>query len=147
MTPAPTTSNAPAAPAAPATPASGGSRLGRVLIGMGFGAPALVAGIMTLWATAALYYDFRVSWLRVPSAAAYPLLVLCVWIRLRGRWRKLALTAVAFAVVLAWWLTLKPSNNRDWQPDVAVLASADVNGNQVTVHNIRNCDYRTETEF
>jgi hypothetical protein len=59
----------------------------------------------------------------------------------------LAATAVAFALVLAWWLTLKPLNNRDWQPDVAVLASADVRGNQVTVHNIRNCDYRTEMDF
>ena len=28
-----------------------------------------------------------------------------------------------------------------------MLAYADINGNEVTVHNIRNCDYRTETDF
>src|SRR6185295_1115204 len=65
----------------------------------------------------------------------------------RGWWRKLGLTAGAFLVVLAWWLSLKPSNDRDWQPDVAVLPYADIEGNKITVHNIRNCDYRTETEF
>jgi hypothetical protein len=49
--------------------------------------------------------------------------------------------------VLAWWFTLQPSNGRDWQPDVAVLPYAEINGNQITLHNIRNCDYRTETDF
>jgi hypothetical protein len=44
-------------------------------------------------------------------------------------------------------LTLTPSNNRDWQPDLALLAYADIDGNKITVHNIRNCDYRTETDF
>jgi hypothetical protein len=50
-------------------------------------------------------------------------------------------------LVLTWWFSLQPSNHRDWQPDVAVLPFADIAGNQVTIHNIRNCDYRTETNF
>jgi hypothetical protein len=33
------------------------------------------------------------------------------------------------------------SNFRDWRPEQAVLPYADVNGNQVTVHNVRNCKY------
>lgn len=56
-------------------------------------------------------------------------------------------TATGFVVVLAWWYSLQPSNSRDWQPDLAVLPYADINGNQVVIHNIRNCDYRTETDF
>jgi hypothetical protein len=52
-----------------------------------------------------------------------------------------------FVGVLGWWLMLSPSNDRDWQPDLAVLAYADVIGDKVTLHNIRNCDYRTETDF
>jgi hypothetical protein len=101
----------------------------------------------TLWAAAALYFDVRVSWLRVPSAAAYVLAVLAAWIFIKPRWRAAVLTFAGFALVLAWWLTLRPSNTRDWQPDVAVLAYADIDGNKVTMHNIRNCDYRTETDF
>ena len=45
------------------------------------------------------------------------------------------------------WSALRPSNNRDWQPEVAVLPYATIEGDRVTVHNIRNFDYRTETEF
>jgi hypothetical protein len=101
----------------------------------------------TLWAVAALYMDVRVQWLRVPSVVAYALALLVVWIVVKRRWLATAFTVGGFAVVLAWWFTLRPSNDRDWQPDVAVLPYADINGSQVTVHNIRNCDYRTETDF
>ena len=38
-------------------------------------------------------------------------------------------------------------NGRDWQPDLAVLAYAEIDGNKVRVHNIRNCDYRAETDL
>jgi hypothetical protein len=102
--------------------------------------------VATLWAAAALYFDVRISWLRLPLAAVYGLGIVVVWIFVRRPW-KLVVTAAGFVVVLGWWFSLEPSNNRDWQPDVVVLPYADINGNQVTIHNIRNCDYRTETNF
>jgi len=38
-----------------------------------------------------------------------------------------------------WWLfTIKPSNERQWQPDLAKLPYATVDGDKVTVHDIRN---------
>lgn len=101
----------------------------------------------TLWAVAALYSDVRVPWLRLPLAVVYLLVVVAVWIFVKRRRLALGLMLGGFALVLCWWLSLRPSNDRDWQPDVAVLAYAGVNGNQVTLHNIRNCDYRTETDF
>jgi hypothetical protein len=105
-----------------------------------------VLGLATLWAAAALYFDVRISWLRLPLAAVYGLGILAVWIFVRRPW-KAAVTGVSFIVVVTWWFSLQPSNNRDWQRDVAVLPFADITGNQVTIHNIRNCDYRTETDF
>src|SRR5262245_51334586 len=36
---------------------------------------------------------------------------------------------------------ITPSNFRDWRPEQAVLPYADLNGNQITVHNVRNCKY------
>ena len=50
-------------------------------------------------------------------------------------------------LVLAWWLTLKPSNEANWQTDVAQLASAEINGDEVTLRNVRNFDYRTEADY
>ena len=105
-----------------------------------------VLGFATLWATAALGYDVRIAWLRVPIAAIYGLGMLAVWIFIRRPW-KMAATAAGFVLVLAWWLTLQPSNNRNWVPNAAAFPYADINGNQVVIHNIRNCDYRTETDF
>ena len=52
-----------------------------------------------------------------------------------------------FAVVVIWWASLEPSNDRDWQPEVAMLPYATINGDLVTVHNIRNFDYRSATDF
>jgi hypothetical protein len=52
-----------------------------------------------------------------------------------------------FALIVFWWMTIPASNDRSWQPDVAVLPHATIEGNHVTVHNIRNFEYRTETDF
>lgn len=70
--------------------------------------------LATLWATAALYFDVRVAWLRTPLAVAFVLAVLAVWILVKGIRRKLGLTAVGCVLVLGWWLTLQPSNDRNW---------------------------------
>jgi hypothetical protein len=40
-----------------------------------------------------------------------------------------------------------PSNHRDWRPEFAVLAEAEVDGEQVTVKNIRNCSYLSEDVY
>ena len=55
--------------------------------------------------------------------------------------------AVALVAIGVWWSSIRPSNERDWQPEVARLAYATIDGDLVTVHNIRNFDYRTETDF
>jgi hypothetical protein len=123
------------------------SRALRVLRMLGFAALGCALLPLTLWAAAALHFDVRVSWLRTPLAAGYVLAVLAVVIWVKGIGRKVGLAVGAFALVLCWWLTLQPSDDRDWQADVAVLAYADIDGTQVTVHNVRNCDYRTETDF
>ena len=60
---------------------------------------------------------------------------------------KVAAFVVAAAVILAWWSTLRPSNDRAWQPDVARPPYGEVAGDILTLHNVRNFDYRSETDF
>ena len=55
--------------------------------------------------------------------------------------------AVWVLLVAVWWTTISPSNSRDWQADVAVLPRATIQGDRVTLHNIRNFTYRTDTDF
>lgn len=107
----------------------------------------ILLGLLTLWAVAALYIDVRVSWLRLPLAVIYALGMLAMPWLVKRRWLKAAICLGGFTLVLAWWFSLQPSNDRDWQPDVAVLSTATVNSNQITIHNIRNIKYRTETDY
>jgi uncharacterized protein DUF4105 len=107
----------------------------------------LIGLIATGWAAGALYFDLPIPWLRVPLALLYGLAMLVSLLFVKGRWRALGVVAGGFAVVLAWWFTIKPGNEGNWQPDVAQLAWAEINGDEVTLHNVRNCDYRTETDY
>ena len=54
---------------------------------------------------------------------------------------------IAFAATLVWWSTIDPRNDRDWQRDVALLPSAEIEGNIITLRNIRNFKYRSETDY
>jgi hypothetical protein len=102
---------------------------------------------VSLWAAAALYFDIPMPWLRGPLAAVYLVGLVAVWWFTKRRVVAVGATAGAFGVVLVWWLTLEPSNSRRWQRDVAILPYAEIAGNRVILHNIRNCDYRTETDY
>lgn len=46
-----------------------------------------------------------------------------------------------------WRFSLRPSNSRDWQPDVARVATAEIRGDHVTVGNVRNFRYRSAADF
>lgn len=116
----------------------------RWLLFVGLGGVLL---LLALWAAAALYFDVTVASLRIPLAVGYLLMLVGAVKLVRNQWLRAALPAIGFAIVFVWWLTLKPSNQRDWAPDVATLAYAEIDGSKVTVRNIRNCDYRTETDF
>src|SRR5437879_4482181 len=99
----------------------------------------------TVWAFGALHYDFPVAKSVVSWVFAAAVITAIVF--LRRPVRKLGAVFLAFVLVLAWSLTLKPSKDGNWQPDVAQLAWAEINGDEFTFHNVRNCDYRTETDY
>lgn len=65
------------------------------------------------------------------------------------RLRRVAL-AIVLLLIAAWGvlvLTTSPSNERDWNPDQARLPTASIDGDQVTVRNVRNATYRSTTDF
>ena len=54
---------------------------------------------------------------------------------------------IAFVALLVWWSTIEASNDRDWQGDVAMLPLAEINGDIITLRNIRSFDYKSETDY
>jgi hypothetical protein len=118
--------------------------LGLAVLGLGVaGATAWSAGVLAFTAPGGPH-------VRAGLAAGVGVVGVLVILALLVRaWRRRAL--LAFVVVLAlvggWWSTLRPSNDRDWQAEVARLPWATIDGDRVTVHDIRNLDYRTETDF
>jgi hypothetical protein len=107
----------------------------------------LTAIIAAAWAFGAIWFDGPFGAGNRMAAALLAITFVVVLLFVGPLWRKVGAVALLFGGVLIWWLTLKPSNDGNWQPDVAQLAWADINGDEFTFHNVRNCDYRTDTDY
>lgn len=111
----------------------------RILRAVVVGACGVAVVLFALWAFGALYYDFpgpvRLdAWLFLAA-------VLAVAFWSKGAWKKMGLIAGVSGLVLAWWLTLRPTHDRAWQEDVLRMPWAEVSGDLVTVRDVRNFDY------
>jgi hypothetical protein len=121
---------------------------------------ARAAGLVLIWllmlgagawgALALHYWDHASPALRSTLAAGWTLACIALiagFALRRWRWKSLAAFVALFALLLAAWSTIAPSTDRDWEPENAVLAYATFDGDRVTLHNIRNFDYRSESDF
>ena len=101
--------------------------------------------ITSVWAAAALWFD----------AAAEPALagllvfsflgVLTLLLSRIRPWRYAAGAVLAVSCLIGlWWWSLAPANDRDWQADVARLASAERTGSVVEFRNLRSFIYNDD---
>ena len=107
----------------------------------------LLLVLATAWTGGALWFDGPAS---RPVAGALALAVgvggaLCALAL--PFLRALAACALLIGAVSAWWLTIPPRNDRDWLPDVARTARTQRSGDLVTIENVRNFRYRSETDY
>jgi len=106
----------------------------------------LAVAVVIAWSVAAVWIDGPKD--RVLAAVLCVLIAvgsLIVLILVRPWWRAAAAAVVPFVIVLAWWLSLSPSNTQNWQLDVARLPSAQIHGSFVTIQNVRNFAYPSPT--
>ena len=111
---------------------------------------ALVVGISALWGAFALWYQLPlIHALKAIGVALWIIFSVAVLIALwsrriaQGLWTY----AAAFAVLLLWWTQLAPSNDHIWADDVAQMTSGVVDGQHVTLRNVRNFDWRSDTDY
>ena len=107
-----------------------------------------MAFALAAWGALALWFDGPAS---RPAAALLAVAFLAAFVlpplRLASREMALAASGLVFAIVLGWWLRLPPSNERAWLPDVARTPTSERQGSVVTLHDVRDFDYRSETAF
>jgi hypothetical protein len=69
----------------------------------------------------------------------------------RGRaaqaWRTLLIYAVVYATLLAWSSSISASNDKNWAADVVHGITGVVDGDGLSAHNVRNFNWRTETDY
>jgi hypothetical protein len=94
-----------------------------------------------LWGAAALHFAARgPAWLPDTLAIVFAIAMLVCILLLRHRAAP-AVAACLFVAVLTWWLTLKPSNTLDWEPEYALTPSVQRDGDHIAFENIRNATY------
>jgi hypothetical protein len=114
----------------------------------------LIAGIWFLcrvlliaWATLAIYYsNLPWAWLRLGLAVAFA--AFAIWALWLSRQRRMSVAfIVLYLGVVAWWIAIPPSHDREWRPEVAVMPRAVIDGDRVRITGVRNFDYRTRNDF
>jgi hypothetical protein len=114
---------------------------------------ALLSVIILLiggWCTLVIWFRIpAIEWVRGGFAAMFLVLTLVTagCLATSRRWVALATYACLCAVVLAWWTTIRPSNDRDWAPDVARSVTGTIEGDRLTVNNVRNFSWWSDTDF
>jgi hypothetical protein len=85
--------------------------------------------LVTAWWTLALVFAGPdPAWLRTALASIYALGTLAILLWLRPFAWVLAACGLAFVALAAWWSTMRPSNEGDWQADVTRLSQVEVRG-------------------
>src|SRR5262245_16777845 len=106
------------------------------------------AAVTTLWMVGAIYFDLahESMWGRL-LAPAWAIVVTLMFVFWQPLWQPFVVLLGVAGVFACWWLQQKPSHHRDWDATVAVLPSAEREGDVITIKNVRNFEYRTLDDF
>ncbi len=96
----------------------------------------------------ALYYDLsRASSLHAILTLCWIVLASALTFFLRPRRRGVGVVLAGIILILLWHISIRPRQDRDWQAVHARLPHADVKGDIVTIHGIRDFKFSSPTDF
>src|SRR6266852_8924153 len=110
----------------------------------------LIVGLSAMWGVCALWFQAQggqaLKTLSVLLWAGFSLaLMIALW---QGRTAAGLVTfTAAFCALLIWWQRIAPSNDRIWADDVAQMTTGTADGNRITLRNVRNFDWRSNTDY
>ncbi|TCV94541.1 uncharacterized protein DUF4105 [Luteibacter rhizovicinus] len=119
----------------------------RTVLGALTGVVVFVSGV---WGGFALWYQLpggqAARWTGSAIWALAVIAVLALTVTRRAWWPVLAYAGLLLLLVV-WWTSIRPSNDRVWSPDVAHLLHGSVDGSRVTLVNVRDFNWRTDDDF
>ncbi len=113
-------------------------------------AVSLVTFVSGAWGAMALWYQLPGNvTLRTLGSVLWALAViaLAAIAAARRSWLPLGVYAAMYALLLWWWTSIAPSNQRDWADDVSRPLTGRVDGNQVVLDNVRDFSWRSDTDY
>jgi len=112
---------------------------------------SLVLLIWLIWGLMALHFQASLlGFWRWPASLLWLTLIapslIGIWTRAIPK--PLRWSAVpASLLMLAGWASISPRQDRDWADDVARQFTAEVSGSRVTLHDVRNFNWRSDTDY
>ncbi len=107
----------------------------------------VVLFVAQLWSFGALFYcsfPAHPGW-QLYAAWGYVALVLLAILWVRNYRMALGIALAAFLAVLCWFQSIQPSTGGVYPPHL-VMPEVEFRGDKVTIHNVRNSDYRTRDD-
>ena len=103
--------------------------------------------VLIAWGCAALWFDGPSSRpLAAVLAAVFGLGSSGLLFFVKPFRRGAIVCLLLFLLLFGWWYHIAARVDREWQPDVAALPTAEISGDRLTVHNVRNFEYRSDTD-
>jgi hypothetical protein len=108
---------------------------------------ALLCFAVVVWGTLAIFWS-NLPWAQARLVLAIIFFIFGAWALWINRTRRARrIFAVVFLGVLAWWLTIAPSHDRNWRPTVAVMPRAIIDGDRVTFTGVRDFEFRSRDDL
>jgi len=106
--------------------------------------------LSAVWANLAIAYQLPGSaGLRIAACLSLAVMAVAALaaVVLRRRWRAVTIYAAACVLVIGWTISISASNDRNWAADVAHGITGTIDGDRLTVRNLRSFSWRTETDY
>jgi len=124
--------------------------MGRILRIAGTGAFIVSLLLSAGWANLAIAYQLPgYAAVRIGACLILNLIALAALVAVvrHRHWRAVLIYAVALALLLAWSGSISASNDKNWAADVVHGITGIVDGDRLSVRNVRNFSWRTEAEY